>query len=78
MNKEEILKNYEKPPLMVEHKKLERFSSESIFRSKCPECKDGILLMARNYETGKILSEDVCISCGRRVSYLDIKDFENM
>jgi predicted RNA-binding Zn-ribbon protein involved in translation (DUF1610 family) len=78
MEKEEILKNYEKPPLMVEHKKLERFSSESIFRSKCPNCEDGILLMARDQKTGKILEEDVCISCGRRVRYLDIKDFENM
>jgi hypothetical protein len=63
--------NIEKPVLDVFHVDLER-TGDSIFRSKCPVCNKGMLLVHRNQRTLKLEEYDHCISCGQRVKYLDI------
>jgi hypothetical protein len=65
--------NIQKPVIMVKHSELER-SDESIFRSNCPECKEGILPVSRNYETFELEAEDRCLLCGQRYIYQDIEE----
>lgn len=70
---EQALENYHKEPLEVEHKKLTRASEESNFRSKCPECGEGYLLVQRDQlYPFYIRTTDNCILCGRRFIYTDI------
>jgi hypothetical protein len=66
-----IFAAYGRKPLVVEHASLER-ADGSAYRSKCPACKDGILLVRRNQETMEILAEDNCIACGQKFVYSDI------
>jgi len=64
--------NLEKLPLFVKHQDLERLSENSPFRSKCPTCKNGLLMMERDFETYKLKNTDRCLLCGQRYVYYDI------
>ena len=44
----EYLMNAESAVIEVRHDQLERCSDGSAYKSKCPACSDGILLVARN------------------------------
>ena len=68
--------NIDKDSIEVEHKNLIRFNDDSMFRSNCPVCEDGILLVRRDNETFKLLAEDRCIACGQRVIYTDIDELQ--
>lgn len=64
--------NRDKPIMEVHHAELERADpSENSFRSTCPACKIGLLLVGRDRK-GNIIREDACIACGQRVYYLDV------
>ena len=63
--------NVDKEPLRVLHSGLKRISSESSFRSECPTCKSGFLLVGRDRNNFNLLRNDSCILCGQRVVYLD-------
>jgi hypothetical protein len=64
--------NSDKPIMEVHHAELERDDpKDNSFRSSCPACKIGLLLVKRDQE-GLPLREDACIACGQRVYYLDI------
>lgn len=65
------VKNSELPPVEVRHQDLERFD-DSEYKSKCPVCENGMLLMERDMVTLKLKSRDICFSCGRRVIYTDL------
>ena len=65
---------YNLEPLKVRHADLERSSEESCYKSKCPECEDGVLLIRRDPDTAVLMAEDTCISCARRFIYEDIED----
>lgn len=61
--------NLNKVVLRIKHTDLERSSEESPFRSLCPVCKQGFLLVRRH---GTTLSHyDNCILCGQHFIYLD-------
>lgn len=64
-------KNFALEPLKVEHKNLKRFS-DSIFKSECPNCNDGLLLVGRNIDDMTLQINDTCTDCGRRFIYTDI------
>ena len=66
--------NYNEPRRVVKHADLERVSPESIFRSGCPHCKIGILLVGRHARTFELLAEDRCILCGQLFEYSDIEE----
>lgn len=68
----EIKRNYAMPPIEVKHSDLKRFG-DSLYKSECPKCKDGLLLVGRNSKTLKLEARDVCVNCGRRFIYADIK-----
>jgi len=63
--------NAEKEVLRVRYSDLERYDSESIFKSSCPACKKGVLLVRRKKGYIGVLAEDNCILCGQRFVYLD-------
>lgn len=60
--------------IKVRHSDLKRFCPESIYKSECPNCKRGLLLMRRDQNTGKLLEYDNCIQCGQIFIYTDIEE----
>lgn len=68
-----IKENLNKPPLSVFHTNLKRFSEDSAYKSYCPFCDCGILPMQRDQETYELLADDYCLSCGTKVTYVDLK-----
>ena len=75
-NEEEALLNFKKEPLHVKHSEL-KISGDSFFRSFCPECNDGLLLVKRDLETFTLSAEDNCTLCARRFIYDDIDYLNN-
>jgi hypothetical protein len=65
--------NYNNPPKHVKHSDLKRASDLSEFKSECPVCTDGVLLVRRDMKTAQLLETDMCISCGQQFIYDDIK-----
>jgi hypothetical protein len=63
--------NLHKEPLRVRHADLERWSTESAYKSKCPTCSQGLLLVHRHPETFELINLDHCVSCGQRFIYED-------
>jgi len=72
------MKNLHNETEKVKHSELTRASEESIYRSICPKCDDGYLLVSRDQKTFKLLSMDFCISCGQGFEYLDINELRKM
>lgn len=58
-------------PIHVKHADLAR-SDDSMYRSTCPSCGDGMLMVARDHQTFLLLAEDRCILCGQTFVYDDI------
>ena len=63
--------NLEAEPRHVQHAALPR-ADDSLWRSECPVCADGLLLVRRSGWNGVLQAEDNCIACGQRVVYDDI------
>lgn len=59
-------------PVTVAHAELERVSDRSIFRSVCPVCIKGTLLVRRDHTTFKLIAGDNCVLCGQQFVYSDI------
>ncbi len=57
-------------PEPIEHRQLERLDENSVFKSKCPTCKHGALLMNRDATTLKLIRTDNCILCGQKFLYV--------
>jgi len=70
----EYLQNVDAPLLEVEHANLRRASDNSAYRSVCPACPEGILMVGRDQDTFQLLEYDRCIVCGQLIKYLDIDD----
>lgn len=67
--------NFGAPVLEVKHADLKR-SGESFYRSLCPACKVGTLLVSRDPSTGELRKKDRCCLCGQPVVYLDIREMQ--
>lgn len=65
--------NINESPKFVRHSKLQRIS-DSPFRSQCPVCELGVLLVHRDQETFQLRKQDCCILCGQQYIYEDIGD----
>lgn len=57
--------------LNVQHSDLERLSIDSPFRVRCPACLVGVLLVARDQKTMKLLRIDTCHRCAQTFVYMD-------
>lgn len=72
----EVGQNLKAPIKHVRHSELERFCKDSGFKSVCPICQQGILLVHRDLtENGnsELLEFDYCTLCGQRFIYDDIE-----
>jgi predicted RNA-binding Zn-ribbon protein involved in translation (DUF1610 family) len=67
----EYLKNIHEPPVEVVHSAMQRCSDESDFKSVCPKCPDGMLLVMRDQKSFQIINVDRCIVCGQQFIYMD-------
>lgn len=68
--------NINKEPVKVRHSHLKRVDKSSLYKSECPVCNEGVLLVHRDDDMN--LSEnDICILCGQRVVYTDIDELRN-
>jgi hypothetical protein len=65
--------NQDRPCLPVKHANLERYG-DSAYRSVCPVCKIGVLLVMRHPITLTLLEKDRCTHCCQLFEYLDIRD----
>ena len=59
-----------RPPIHVRHSSLKRIG-DSAYRSSCPCCRVGILLVRRDSD-GQITPNDNCITCGQAFIYDDM------
>lgn len=69
--------NIKEAVIRIEHSKLERASEESMYKSKCPRCESGILLVRRE-RTMELSEYDSCICCGQRFVYTDIEKLRKL
>ena len=67
------MQNYDAEEISVKHQDLTRYG-DSIFKSVCPVCTTGILLMYRDQTHLQLLERDTCVSCGQHVRYTDIEE----
>lgn len=72
MSTRKYCENVNKPPIRIRHADLVRSSPDSLYRSKCPACPDGALLVQRNPETIAIEEVDFCVACAQTFVYTDI------
>ncbi len=63
--------NIDAAPILVRHSLLDRASAESAYRSVCPKCRHGVLLIRRDEQTYRLQRDDRCTSCGQAVRYAD-------
>lgn len=63
--------NARRDPIFVLHGGLERFSSDSPYKSHCPACPDGILIVSRDPDTFNLSRADRCVVCAQAVVYAD-------
>lgn len=63
--------NLNKPTIKIEHSKLERYDEDSAYKSKCPACNNGILLIHRDDKSFSIQRNDMCTNCGQKFYYTD-------
>ncbi len=68
--------NIGKPVIDVSHAELERSDNNSLYRSVCPACDKGVLLMKRNLQTLQLEEYDNCVLCGQSVHYNDLVDLD--
>jgi hypothetical protein len=68
--------NINKPCIPVKHSDLTRVGG-SHYKSICPTCKEGFLLIYRNWDDFTLERLDRCILCGQQYEYLDIEDLRN-
>lgn len=65
--------NLGKTTIPVYHSRLCRAYDDSAYKSLCPCCENGLLLVYREKESPyKLKKDDMCICCGQTFSYLDI------
>ena len=71
-------KNIGTPVKKIKHSELIR-CDDSPYRSLCPECHEGILLVRRNPDKKfELDAMDNCILCGQLFEYTDIEDLKKL
>lgn len=68
--------NIGKPVIDVSHAELKRSNDSSDYKSMCPICHEGVLLMKRNLQTLQLEEDDRCVLCGQSVHYNDLADLD--
>jgi len=65
-------RNLNSPVVKIYHSKLKRVG-DSYYKSECPFCDEGILLVRRELHNDfKLSAFDRCVCCAQQVEYLDV------
>jgi hypothetical protein len=67
-----MTKNINSPLINVYHSCLKR-ADNSRYRSLCPVCQHGTLLMVRDQVSMVLEEYDRCVLCGQQFRYMDIE-----
>jgi len=67
--------NIGNPPREVYHAELEP-ADDGLYKSMCPVCGEGILLVMRGQSNLELLDTDRCILCGQTYIYQDIEEMK--
>lgn len=70
-DQEIVASNVGKAVIKVNHQDLQRADSESLYRSFCPKCRKGLLMVRRDLKSGELLEDDYCLLCGQHFFYKD-------
>ena len=65
--------NIKAPIYEVPHTALSRYG-DSMYKSICPSCRIGLLLVNRDKDTFELQEYDRCLLCGQQIRYTDIQD----
>jgi hypothetical protein len=71
-----VAPNINEPPMRVRHAELKRADKDSAYKSICPVCNTGWLLVERDIKTFQLNPIDRCTRCGQHVIYSDIHEIE--
>lgn len=63
--------NVRKPAIRVSHSNLKRWNDDSPYKSICPVCEKGPLLVCRDQTTFRLINVDRCLGCGQMFVYTD-------
>jgi hypothetical protein len=63
--------NLKQPPVRVSHSALKRWDDDSAYKSVCPACEKGPLLIVRDMSTYKLTNVDRCLGCAQLIIYTD-------
>ena len=63
--------NLKNPVMSVRHADLERISDQEVFKSFCPVCDQGVVLVARDMKNGCLSRYEHCTLCGQHFFYTD-------
>lgn len=69
--------NLNKDTIETKHSELKRWTDDSVYKSECPVCDDGVLLIMRD-KNGILEKHDRCINCGQAVIYTDIEELRKL
>ncbi len=64
-------KNSGRPVISVRHSRLVRYG-DSRYKSTCPACREGLLMMQRMGPGVRLSRHDTCTLCCQRVFYTDV------
>lgn len=65
--------NVNEPIIEINHKNLSRFGG-SPYKSVCPKCEEGLLLIYRDQKSLVLQEYDRCVLCGQQFKYKDIQE----
>ncbi len=68
------MSNHDVPIIEVNHADLERIHEDTMFKSHCPKCKRGTLLVCRNPVSMKLQARDRCVLCAQKFLYMDMQE----
>lgn len=63
--------NIHAPPIEVMHEGLRRLDDESSYKSCCPVCAKGVMLLSRSLASRTLQRFERCTLCGQAFWYMD-------
>ena len=69
--KSKLMANYGQKAISLYHADLSPFE-KGTWKSECPVCEDGLLLVGRDKNTTELEELDRCCRCAQEVRYADI------
>jgi len=67
----EVGQNLKNPIISVKHADLERIGPNEVYKSWCPVCNQGVLLVSRKLGSMHISRYEHCTMCGQQFFYTD-------